>query len=1029
MNVVRLLGGRGTLVALVTLALLGYGALALFRLPSGIYPDVDFPRVAVVARVGDLPPGLVETAATRPLEEVLATVPGVRRLRSRTIRGAVELSVNFVPGTDMHRALQLCEAQVSQVRADLPRETSVEIERVTPTALPIITFNVTGPTDARALRDFAVLVLRPALTRVDGVGRVDVLGGEVREFEVVLRPEALAAAHLTPSDVADRLSQQALVEATGRAYEQHQVLTVVVHDQPATAETIAALPIARGPGGVLPLSTVADVSEGAADRTVVVAGTGGNAVAVAASRAVGASVPDVAAGINEAIVGLKSSGAIPEGVSVAPVYDQAELVNESIHGVRDAIMFGALLAMIVLGLSLRDLRSGLVAAVAVPVTLLATFGLMHSFGLTLNLMSLGGLAVAIGLVVDDAIVIVEAIVHRVEEGEPPRRAAVTGTQDLFAAVVGTTLTTVVVFAPLALLSGVVGTFFSSLAATLTIAVLLSLVVSVTVVPLLAARLLKGRPRGHGGGAAPRRRVSAAYGRLIGNMVRKPRYGVAAVILMVALGAVAWRYTATGFLPSMDEGAFVLDFFLPAGASLEETDHVARRIDHILETTPAVEAFTRRTGAEMGPAAATVQNRGDIMVRLVPRNRRTSVDDVIDQVRRRAEAEVPEARVEFVQVLQDVLDDLAGNPHPIEVRFFGADPHVLDDIARRAGQLLEDAPTLTDLFNGVEGQVPELRAEVRRNVAAGLGTTPATVAQDLSVAMQGRVVSQVRLPSRTIGVRVRFPDAVRFDPESLSAAPLAYGPSAVRVGDVVRWSRPREPSELLRENLTPVVILTAAVRGNDLGAAEQDVRQRLHGLEMPAGYRYELGGQGQAAHETQLQLAGVFGIGIALVLGILLVQLGTLRLALVVVIGAPLSLVGALLTLAVVGIPLNASSLMGCVLLAGLVVKNGILLLEHAQQEQQAGVDLSEALARGGVRRLRPILMTTGATIAGLLPLAVNPGAGAEIQRPLAVATVGGLVLSTLVTLFVVPSLAALLHRFGGREGGGKVRMEPLEAAE
>ena len=1031
MNLVRLLRGRGSLVALLTLALFAYGAYALFRLPSGIYPDVDFPRVVVVARVGDLPPGLVETAATRPLEEVLATVPGVHRLRSRTIRGAVELSVNFVPGTDMHRALQRCEAQVSQVRSDLPPRSIVEVERVTPTALPIITFNVTGPIDPRSLREFAALVLRPALTRVDGVGRVDVLGGEIREFEVVLRPEALAAAHLTPSEVADRLSQQALLDATGRVYEAHQALTVVVHDQPTTASTIAALPITRGPGGVVPLSTVADVREGAADRTVTVAGPGGNDVAVTVSRALGASVPDVARGVKKAIANLEANGAVPSGVRVATVYDQAHLVRDSIHGVRDAIVLGALLAMVVLGLSLRDLRSGLVAALAVPITLMATFGLMHLFGLTLNLMSLGGLAVSIGLVVDDAIVIVEAIVHRAEAGEPPDRAAETGTQDLLAAVVGTTLTTVVVFAPLGLLSGVVGTFFGALAATLSIAVLLSLVVAVIVVPLLAARLLRPRRASHerGGASRPGQRVSEAYGWLIRHLVRKPLYGLASLVVMAALGTIAWRFTTTGFLPSMDEGAFVLDFFLPAGSSLEETDHVARRIDQILESTAAVDTFTRRTGTEMGPAAATAQNRGDIMVRLVPRDRRPSVDDVIDEVRQRLAAEVPEARVEFVQVLQDVLDDLAGNPRPVEVRFFGPDASVLERIARQAGKLLGDAPALTDLFDGVEGQVPELRAEVQRNVIAGLGATPATVTEDLTVAMQGRVVSLVRLPERTIGVRVRFPDAVRFDPRALAAAPLAYGPSAVRLGDVVRWSRPRQSSELLRENLTPVVILTAAVRGNDLSVAEQEVRQRLRGLRMPSGYRYEVGGQAQAAKQTQLQLAGVFGVGTALVLGILLVQLGTLRLALVVLLGAPLSLVGALLTLAVVGIPLNASSLMGCVLLAGLVVKNGILLLEHAQQEQEHGVAFGEALARGGVRRLRPILMTTGATIAGLLPLALSPGAGAEIQRPLAVATVGGLVLSTLVTLFVVPSLAAALYRTTGNRPGLRSTSMPSEAAE
>ncbi|MCA9518048.1 MAG: efflux RND transporter permease subunit, partial [Myxococcales bacterium] len=984
------------------------------------------------------PPALVEVAATRPLEASLATVPGVRRLQSRTIRGAAELSVNFEPGTDMLLALQRCESQLSEVRAELPPDATLEVERVTPTALPILTFNVAGAADQRALHDLAMLVVRPALTRVEGVGRVDVLGGETREIEVLLRPAALAAAHLTPSAVADRLARESLVEAGGRVYEEHQVLTLVVDAQATTPADIAALPIATGPNGAVPLSAVADVREGAVDRAAIVTGPGGDVVTVTVARGLGASVPDVAQAAKAAVAELVRSGAVPAGVEVTPVYDQAELVDESIAGVRDAIVLGALLAMIVLGLSLRDVRSGVVAAVAVPVTLVATFGLMHLVGISLNLMSLGGLAVAIGLVVDDAIVIVEAIVHRMEEGEPPARAAATGTTDLFAAVVGTTLTTVIVFAPLGLLSGVVGTFFGSLAATLTIAVLLSLVVAVTLVPLMAARLLKARsgaggsgprrtrPRRHGdteehgggGGerpeAAPRRRLSRAYGRLVERLVRRPLLGLLVVVLMGVGGYFALGATATGFLPAMDEGAFVLDFFLPAGTALEETDRVARRLDRILEDTPSVATFTRRTGAEMGPAAATEQNRGDIMVRLVPRDRRAGVDDVIDGVRRRVAAEVPEARVEFVQVLQDVLDDLAGNPRPIEVRFFGPDPAVLARVAHRAGELLDGAEGLEDLFDGVEGQVPELRAQVRRAAAANLGVGPRDVADDLAVAAEGRVVSEVRLPDRTVGVRVRFPDAVRFDPAALSASPLAYGPASVPLGAVVQWSRPRAPTELLRENMMPVVVLSADVSGADLGAAEASVRDRLGALDLPEGYRYEIGGQARSARDTQLQLAAVFGVGVVLVLAVLLIQLGTLRLAIVVLLGAPLALVGAVMTLAATGVPLNASSLMGCVLLAGLVVKNGILLLEHAQHEQQAGVPLGEALARGGARRLRPILMTTAATIAGLLPLAVSPGAGAEIQRPLAVATIGGLAISTVVTLFVVPSLAALLHRVGRR---------------
>jgi multidrug efflux pump subunit AcrB len=468
--------------------------------------------------------------------------------------------------------------------------------------------------------------------------------------------------------------------------------------------------------------------------------------------------------------------------------------------------------------------------------------------------------------------------------------------------------------------------------------------------------------------------------------------------------------ATGFLPTMDEGAFVLDFFLPPGTSLEETNRQASRIDRILATTKGIDTFTRRTGAEMGPAAATQQNRGDIIVRLSPRAQRAGVDAIVDQVRERAAAEVPEARVEFVQVLQDMLDDLSGNPRPVEVRIFGDDQRVLAAKAKEAASRIAGVPDLVDLFNGVEGEAPAFAAVVAPAAAAVLGVTPQALAADLGVVLAGRIAGRIRIGDRAIGIRVRMPDEVRFNPERLAPMPLAYGASgAVPLGAVATLSRPIGPTVLKRENQRPVVILDAGIRGGDVGGVADEVARRLADLPLDPGYQLEIGGQAEGARQTQLDLARVFGIGIVLVLGILILQLRSLRMALVVLLGAPLALVGAVTTLLVTGIPLNASSLMGCVLLAGLVVKNGILLLEHAEHQLDAGASMSDALVAAGERRLRPILMTTAATIAGLLPLAFAWGAGSELQRPLAVATIGGLILSTLVTLFAVPALAAALN--------------------
>jgi multidrug efflux pump subunit AcrB len=1012
-NLVAAVRSRASLVVVVTVAALAWGVASLFGLPSGIYPDVDFPRIVVVARVGDLPPEVVVTDAARPIEEAVASIPGVKRVRSRTIRGAAELSVEFVAGSDMWRALQAVQTAVEDVRDELPADTELRVERVTPTALPIVTFNVQGPVDPRVLRETAELVVRPALLQVPGMGTVEVQGGDVREFEVILDPVALAATHLTPSQVADRLGAAELVVAVGRAFGEHQVMTVLVASERSTPVDIAALPIAEGPSSPVQLSSVAQVVEGVEDRTLMVAGPRGDGVVVTVSRSPGASAPDVVAGARAAIARLEAAHALPPAVGVETVYDQSVLIRDALAGVRDAILLGIALSLVVLAAFLRDWRAGTAAAVAVPITLVCTLGVMRLLGQTLNLMSLGGLAVAIGLVVDDAIVIVEAIVQRLEAGDAVGDAVERGTGDLLAAVVGTTVTTVVVFAPLALISGVVGTFFGALAVTLCSAVSLSLLVSLTIVPLVAARVLRRRGGGGAGSHGPGGRLGAAYGRLVRRVASRPVPSVIGVVLVAAAGVLAATRVPTGFLPSMDEGAMVVDFFLPPGTSIEETSRVASRLDAILRSLPDVRSFTRRTGAEMGPATATLQNSGDILVRLAPRGERDSVYDVMDQVRVRAEREAPEARVEFVQVLQDVLDDLSGNPRPIEVRIFGPDQRVLTELATKAAARISDIPDLEDFFDGVEGDVPTLRADVDPLAAARLGATPEAISRELEASLAGKVVAQVRVRDRRLGVRVRLPDAVRFDPGAIAALPLAFGDRIVPLSAVAKLSRPVGPSVLLRESLSPVVKLTSGLRlGADLGGVTREVRRRLGGLALPSGYRLDVGGQGETAAQTQRELATTLGLGIALVLAVLLIQLRSLRLALVALLGAPLALVGAVVTLLATGIPLNASSLMGCVLLAGLVVKNSILLLEHAQHLAPEAGSFREAVARAGQRRLRPILITTAATMAGLLPLALGVGAGSELQRPLAVATIGGLALSTLVTLFALPALACAL--FSGR---------------
>jgi CzcA family heavy metal efflux pump len=1017
------LQARRALAWVLALGLAVSGALLVTRMPSGIYPEMEFPRIVVVARSGDAPAALTQVSLGRPLETALATVQGVERVRSRAIRGAVEISLLFAPGSDMWRALQLTESRVGETRSALPVGADVVVERLTTTSFPVVTFNVSGDLDSRRIRDLAELVLRPAISRVPGVGRVEVLGGDVREIEIIVDPARAAALRLTPARIAEKVRDATVLQAVGRFDDAHALVTVMASGEPREAQELGRTPVALGAdGSPVPLKAIATIEEGAEDRLLRVSAPEGETVLVSVSRLPGASTPDVVSRVRAAVD--ETARSFPAAVTVRPVYDQAVLVDESMRSVRDAILIGIGLCVAVIALFLRDLRGGLVAALAVPITLGITFIPVHLMKQSLNLMSLGGLAIAIGLVVDDAIVVVEALRRRIERGEDARQAAAGAVRELRAALLGTTVTTVIVFLPLAWLEGVVGHFFTALAGTLAAAVLLSLVVAVTVVPLAASRWMKARTTG----PTP---ASSIYGRgyraLVEPLLRRPWLGVAIAAALLVGGGVAARHVGTGFLPEMDEGAFVVDYFLPAGTSLTDTDAVARKIEAVLKSLPEVATYSRRTGAELGPAAATEVSRGDIMVRLKPPGARDrGAEEVIAATRARVEREVPEARVEFVQVLQDILNDLSGTPRPLEVKVFGADYGVLRETAAEIAARLEGIPGLVDLYRGFEGEAPELRLRLDPDAAARFGTTDAEIANGLDVALHGQQAAVLRRPDRPIGVRVRYSDAVRFDGNELERLPIlpASGGGIVSLGAVTRFERVSSPSLLLRENLRPTVIVTADHEGRDLGSIASDARERLRGLRLPEGYTVELGGQVKAQEDTFRALARVLAFGLLGVFAVLLAQFRHARVALIVLLAVPLAVVGAVVTLVVADIPLNASSLMGCVLLVGLVVKNGILLLEQAESLWRDGTSLEAALLEAGSIRVRPILMTTLATIAGLAPLALGIGAGAEIQRPLAWAVIGGLVVSTAVSLLVMPALVRLAFWRSERPSGPRA---PLAA--
>jgi CzcA family heavy metal efflux pump len=987
--------------ALVAVALVVAGIIAAFSLPSSIYPPLEFPRIAIIAKSGTLPSQSMMLTVTQPIEQAVMAVPGVRRVRSRSIRGASEISAQFDPATDMVVSLQQVQNRVSEIRGELPADTELTVERLTPAIFPVFILSLTGPLPTAELNDFARYVMRPSLARVPGAGTIEVLASDTREIEVVLDPLKLTAAGVSVTDVADALKAQNRLEPVGRFQEGGQQHLSLVSGLLTGVDQIAAAPVLVKNGSTIRVADLGDVFPGAPDRTLLVTGNGRDAISISISQQIGANVLDLKKGVDATLTAL--SRTLPAGLTVTKVYDLAEFVSAAIANFRDAILIGGFLAIIVLLLFLRDLRLTLIAALTLPLAVLPTFVFMRVFGGSINLMSMGGLAVAIGLVIDDAVVVVENIHRHMREGSNDVIAAVS---ELMAPLLSSTLTTVVVFAPLGLLSGVVGQFFRALSLTLSVAVLLSLVLSVSVVPLLARWAFRRHETRTTDTTEPI--LDRWYGRGLGIMTRRPLFAVVVALGLAAATVGLFMSIGTGFLPPADEGGFVIDYLTPAGSALDETDRQVRAIEKVLTETPEVAAYSRRTGSELG-LFATAQNSGDILVRLKPRNARArSSEEIISALRPKLQEAAPLAEIEFVQLLQDILGDLEGSPTPIEVKIFGDDPATLEEAAEPVEEMLGKISGVVDIV-GMQRGNPEMTWVVDPVAAGRFGLTTEQVSAQLSAAWLGDVSTDLRLLDRRVPIRVRLPDAIRFDPAKLSQTLLRTSEAKlVPLSSVAHPERSNGQAELLRENLRGMALVSARLEGTDLGSAVADVQARLGEMKLPVGYTYEIGGQYESQRQAFRELLMVFGIAVVLVFTILVIQFRGFVPALLVLLAAPLSLGGALLLLLLTGTDLNVSSAMGLILLIGLVVKNGIMLLEYAERLHERGEPFEVAIAHAGRIRLRPILMTTFCTLFGLVPLALGLGSGAELQRPLALAVIGGLALSTPVTLLAIPGLYAAI---------------------
>lgn len=997
--------GNSILAIFATLTAAALGVLLARGIPSAVFPEMQFNRAIVMANGGDLPVEQMLVAVTRPLEEAAYGAIGVTLARSTTTRGSSEIDVTFASNASPLSSFQMLQTALNEASGQLPAGVAVQTRLLTTATFPIIDISVASTTrDLAELTDIARYDLVPTLHRIPGVYRVEMVGDKYREYVVRLDPIRMLQHKLAPSDVVAGLARANVIASAGRVMDAHRMMLAVVSADLRDADQIAALPIADLNGQPVYVRDFATVTQEIREDYVRTSCEKGPAVLVGVARQPDGSTIGISATVHAILRDFRAR--YPDaGFSLS--YDQAGLVAESLKSVRDAIAIGLALAVaVVYGFTLSA-ASAVIAAIVVPCTIAITFALMAATGMTFNMMTLGGLAAGIGLFIDDAIVVIEAVHRAHAENREPAAAVAAAIGELGRPLIASTATVVVVFAPLIFLTGVTGVFFRALALTLGGGLMVSLLLALYFTPALEALLQPlRRPARASGGVFER--VRAAYLASLKPFLRVPALGLITALAAIAAAYLLYHAVGVDYLPAMDEGAFVLDYWTPPESTLHDTDALVRKIEHVLRTTPEVVAFSRRTGAQLG-FFLTESNRGDMSIRLTSRRTR-GINAIIDSVRARILATVPGVHVEFSQVLQDLIGDLSGAPEPVEVKVFGADQASIQATARKVADLIRPLPGVVDVFSGLTESLPEQEILVNEAAAQRYGLNPEEIRTQLKTAVQGTVATYLRVGDQLRGVRVRYPDEYHTHLGALSRILLQTANGGrVPLGDLVTMRWLGKSVELDRERLRPVVHVTARVEGIDLGTAIAEVKARLGGLTLPAGVTLEYGGLYAQQQKAFHQLSLVLLAGIVATFTILLWEFARFAPAIAVLTGAAACLWGSFAALIIAGVSLNISSFMGLIMVIGISAKNGILLLDHAERDLARGVEPRAALLTAARMRLRPILMTTLATIAGLAPLALGLGAGAKIQQPLALAVIGGLTVSMLLATPVAAGVFLLSH--------------------
>lgn len=995
---------KSPITVILLLILIG-GAFSFRGMKTSLFPNVTFPKVKIIADHGEEPVDKMMVTITKPLENAIKKVENINLIRSTTSMGSCEISAFMDWDSDINLDKQQVESQISQIKNILPPDVQITVEKMNPSILQVMGYSLQSDTkDPVELKMLAEYVVKPYLSRIKGVAAVDVIGGKVKEYRLILDEQKLRTLKISSQEIIGVLEQTDFIKSTGYTVDYNRLYLTVIDATLKNKEGLENLVLFDDAVRSIRVSDIARVEISERNEYVKIKADGKDVPLVAVMKQPNSNLIDVSDQVTSKVDELNQI--LPRDVKLVPYYKQSEFVNGSIKSIIDVLWMGLILSIVVVIIFLRSVKSSAVILITIPLTLSLTFIILKSLGFDFNIMTIGAIAASIGLIIDDAIIVVEQI-HRTHEEFPdrkPKELVGKAIHFLFPAMVSSSLSTIVILIPFELMTGVAGAYFKILTQAMMITLLSSFVITWLGLPVLYLLLSKNNHRGDTSHTLP------GTHRWVRFFIARPYVSIlVALLLILSIGILLPKLT-TGFLPEMDEGSIVLDFDSPPGTSLEETDRMLSEVDLIIETVPEVKTYSRRTGTQMG-FFITEPTRGDYLIEL-HKQRNRSTDAVADEIRQKVESAVPALIVDFGQVITDMLGDLMSTAQPIEVKIFGDNHDQIKALSKQIADSIETIEGVADVFNGIVIAGPMLKIYPREDKLKQFGLSPSDLNTQLTTCIEGTVVGTIPEKEQLTDIRLIYPlnnltPIDRIKQLYISIPSGDYLPLHTFASFEIQSG----VAEIERENLQTMGVITARLNNRDLGSVMKDIQHNLGGINLPPAYQIRYGGAYAEQQQSFSELLKILIAGGLLVFTVVLFMFKKVKISLIVILISLLGISGSLWALYITGTPLNVGSYTGLIMIIGIIGENAIFTIQQFLFELKNS-SVNEALGFAISTRLRPKLMTATGAIVALLPLAFGIGTGAQMHQPLAIAVIGGLVIALPLLLIVLPGLLKLIVKRG-----------------